>query len=85
MVTRRDFLRLGALFVPVAAAPTVAYSFLWAKPEPKLMPPVRLTNNRTITLNGMVFPAASVVLYLDDRRIGPVSDVSIECAWRDVT
>lgn len=29
-VTRRDFLKLGALFVPVVAAPTVAYSFLRA-------------------------------------------------------
>jgi hypothetical protein len=32
MTTRRDFLKLGALFVPVVAAPTVAYSFLWARP-----------------------------------------------------
>lgn len=32
MTTRRDFLKLGTLFVPVVAAPTVAYSFLWARP-----------------------------------------------------
>lgn len=32
MTTRRNFLRLGALFVPAAiVAPRVAYSFLWAK------------------------------------------------------
>ena len=30
-MNRRGFLKLGALFVPVVAAPTVAYSFLWAK------------------------------------------------------
>ncbi len=29
-MNRRNFLKLGALFVPVVAAPTVAYSFLWA-------------------------------------------------------
>ena len=28
-MNRRSFLKLGALFVPVAAAPTVAYSFPW--------------------------------------------------------
>ncbi len=34
MITaRRDFLKLGALFVPALAAPTVAYSFLWAPKE----------------------------------------------------
>lgn len=30
-MNRRNFLKLGALFVPVAAAPTVAYSFIWAR------------------------------------------------------
>jgi hypothetical protein len=35
-MNRRNFLKLGALFVPVVAAPTVAYSFIWAKPEPGL-------------------------------------------------
>jgi len=33
MTTRRDFLKLGALFVPVVAAPTVAYSFLCARSD----------------------------------------------------
>ncbi len=33
MTTRRDFLRLGALFVPAVVAPSVAYSFLWARRE----------------------------------------------------
>ncbi len=28
-MNRRGFLKLGSLFVPVVAAPTVAYSFLW--------------------------------------------------------
>lgn len=35
-MNRRSFLKLGALFVPVAAAivePRRVYSFLWAKPE----------------------------------------------------
>jgi hypothetical protein len=32
-MNRRNFLRLGSLFVPVVVAPTVAYSFLWARPE----------------------------------------------------
>jgi hypothetical protein len=35
--SRRQFLKLGALFVPAAAAvaiaPRVAYSFIWAKPK----------------------------------------------------
>jgi hypothetical protein len=35
-VNRRSFIKLGALFVPAVAAPTVAYSFLWAKPNPFL-------------------------------------------------
>lgn len=34
MSTRRNFLKLGALFVPAAiVGPRVGYSFLWAKPE----------------------------------------------------
>ena len=32
-MNRRNFLRLGSLFVPAVVAPTVAYSFLWARPE----------------------------------------------------
>jgi len=32
-VNRRSFLKLGALFVPAVAAPTVVYSFLWARQE----------------------------------------------------
>ena len=34
-MNRRNFLRLGTLFVPVVAAPTVAYSFCggWKSPE----------------------------------------------------
>lgn len=34
-MNRRNFLRLGSLFVPVVVAPTVAYSFCggWARPE----------------------------------------------------
>lgn len=33
MASRRDFLKIGSLFVAAAAAPTVAYSFLRARQE----------------------------------------------------
>jgi hypothetical protein len=36
MTTRRDFLKLGALWLPALAAPRVAYSFLRAKPEKEI-------------------------------------------------
>lgn len=38
VTTRRDFLKLGTLFVPVVTAPTVAYSFLWQAPSRALIP-----------------------------------------------
>lgn len=39
-MNRRNFLKIGALFVPVVAAPTVAYSFLWGSPEPIILPDI---------------------------------------------
>jgi hypothetical protein len=40
VIGRRDFLRLGALFMPAAAlAPRRAYSFLWAPLPTEPLPP----------------------------------------------
>lgn len=39
MIDRRDFLKLGALWLPAVAAPRVAYSFLRAR-EPYVWVPV---------------------------------------------
>lgn len=36
MTGRREFLKLGALFVPAVVAPRIAYSFLWDRQEPTL-------------------------------------------------
>jgi hypothetical protein len=48
-MNRRSFLKVGALFVPAVAAPTVAYSFLWEKPQQALP---------RATFCGIPFPAA---------------------------
>jgi hypothetical protein len=54
-MNRRSFLKLGSLFAPVVTAPTVAYSFLWANPDPHAalvgLPPLPAA-----TFNGIPFP-----------------------------
>ncbi len=63
VVNRRQFLRVGALFVPVVAAPRVAYSFIWAPPAPRIAraaPPFPALK----ILMHVGFPAALYAAYL---------------------
>lgn len=57
-MNRRQFLRVGALFVPAVVVPRVAYSFIWAPPAPAVF---------KYTVDGshvMYFPAALYAAYL---------------------
>jgi hypothetical protein len=71
-LNRRSFMKLGAILVPAVAAPTVAYSFLWSKPEPR----VTVTGNhytfkakcgaRSVTVN----PSPGTTTFYHIKKIG---------------
>ncbi len=72
-VNRRQFLRVGALFVPVVAAPRVAYSFIWAPPAPRI---ARVPGLRGFPILMHVgFPAALYAAYL---RAAPGAAAELE-------
>jgi hypothetical protein len=73
MNTRRDFLRLGALFLPAAVVPRVAYSFLGFASPPGEPLPVATFCGMPFTGPGRIF---RIQKYVGQRHVaGKLYDV----------
>ena len=85
-MNRRNFLKMGSLFLPAVAAPTVAYSFLlpprFTLPRGALTAGMRLTlvvgvgdnEYRLLRPGTQARIVRSFALYVNGRKAGPAID-----------
>lgn len=74
MASRRDFLKLGALFVPALAAPSVVHSFLWAVPSRSAL--VGLGNDDHLRYEPKRYSRFSV--YIDGVKVGQLDGFPLD-------